>query len=222
MTTLQVNQRDAKTSADTVRREGKMPAVYYGRREDPTPIAVNKIDFLRAWREGGESSIITLERDDGDSVDTLIHDVQVDPVTEQPIHADFYVFERGKTIQVAVPLEFSGEEDAPAIKEQGGILVKVIHELTIESLPKDLPQHITVDVSTLSDFDSQVKAGDISLPEGVELGDDPEEVVVAVDQPQEEPEEEEQEEPDFSEIEVEGEKAEEESEDADSGDESSG
>jgi len=90
MTTLQVQKRDTTLSADAVRSEGKLPAVYYGRNEDATPIALDKTAFLRTWREAGSSSIVTLETDGGDSVDTLIHDVQLDPVSDQPIHADSY------------------------------------------------------------------------------------------------------------------------------------
>ena len=207
--TLQVQQRNTATKPDAVRSQGQVPGVYYGPSEEATSIAMDKNDFLRTWREHGESSIITLERDDGDTVDTLIHDVQLDPVTDMPIHVDFYVFERGKTIQVSVPLEFEGE--APAVKEQNGILVKVLHNVTIEAMPKDLPQSISVDISSLVDFDTTITAGDLALPEGVELADDPEEVVASVDQPHEEPEEPE-EEMSFEDIEVEGESKAEESE----------
>ncbi|MEX0930177.1 MAG: 50S ribosomal protein L25 [Candidatus Paceibacterota bacterium] len=203
MITLKIRQRDVAKEPDAVRGEGHMPAVYYGKIEPATPIAIDKAEFLRAWREAGESTVISLEDEaGGESIDTLIHDVQVDPVTDAPIHADFYVFERGKPIEVNVELEFVGE--SPAVKELGGMLVKVIHELAISALPKDLPNHIDVDISSLKDFDSQIAAGDIALPQGVELAIDPEEVVVLVNEPREEEPEEPTEEMSLDDIEVEG------------------
>lgn len=215
MPSLQVAKRDTTKKPDAVRADGYVPAVFYGKSEDATPISIARGDFERTWHEAGESTIVSLEVDDGETVDTLIQDVQQDPVTDAPIHVDFFAFERGKAIEVNVPLEFTGE--APAVKEQGGILVKVIHDLPIQALPKDLPQHIEVDVSSLTDLDSQLQAGDITLPSGVELAVEAEEVIANIDTPSEEPEEPAEEEMSIDDIEVEGEK-----EASEEGDEESG
>ncbi|MEX1027140.1 MAG: 50S ribosomal protein L25 [Candidatus Paceibacterota bacterium] len=211
MITLTTQERDTAKNPDAVRAEGLMPAVYYGKKEPATPIAINKAEFLRAWRDAGESTVVSLQNTaDGDTIDTLIHDVQLDPVSDMPIHADFYVFERGKPIEVNVELEFVGE--SPAVKELGGMLVKVIHELAISALPKDLPNHIDVDVSSLVDFESHIVAGDITLPEGVALAIEPDEVVALVNEPREEEPEEPAEERSLDDIEVEGKGKEEEAE----------
>ncbi|MEX0672459.1 MAG: 50S ribosomal protein L25 [Candidatus Paceibacterota bacterium] len=219
MITLKTQLRDTAKNPDSFRAQGLVPAVYYGKKEKATPIMIEKSEFIRAWREAGESTVVSLEDPDkGDSIDTLIYDVQLDPVTDAPIHADFYVFERGKPIEVSVSLEFVGE--APAVKELGGMMVKVLHELEISALPKNLPSHIDVDVSLLNDFESQIAAQDIALPEGVELVTDPEEVVVLVNEPrEEEPEEPAESEMSLDDIEVEGKGKEEEADGAEEGEE---
>jgi len=186
MLTLTIEKRDLKAKLGDIRSTGKIPAVFYGRKEESTPIAMSEVDFMKTWRQAGESSIIVL-KGVGEEHEALIHDIDLDPVTGKVRHADFYVIEKGKKLKVAIPIEFTGT--APAIKELGGILVKVLHEVEIEALPKDLPHTLTVDVSGLVDFDTQIKASDIKLPAGVTLEIDPEEVVALVSKPKEEVEE---------------------------------
>ena len=153
---------------------------------DKTPITISKSEFKKVWKEAGESSVIDLVGKDIEA-EALIYDIDRDPVTDEPRHADFYVFEKGKKIEIAVPLEFIGI--APAVKDMGGTLVKVLHELEIEALPKDLPHNIRVDISSLLNFDSQILAKDIKLPQGVVLVTKLEEVVASVYETKEEVEE---------------------------------
>ena len=170
-----------------VRKAGNIPAVFYGKKEASTPISIRQIDFLKVWKEAGESSVVTLNTTEGEK-DSLIHDVDLDPVTGTPRHADFYVFEKGHKVEVAIPLEFVGVSSA--VKDLGGVLVQVVHELEIEAMPKDLPHRIEVDISKLVAFGDQILAQDLSLPSGVELKVNPEEVIVTVSAPREEKEEE--------------------------------
>ena len=123
----------------------------------------------------------------GVEAEALIYDIDRDPVTDEPRHADFYVFEKGKKIEISVPLEFVGV--SPAVKDMGGTLLKVMHEIEIEALPKDLPHNIGVDISSLINFDSQILAKDINLPQGVVLATRPEEVIASVYETKEEVEE---------------------------------
>ena len=171
---------------DQIRNKGKIPAVFYGRKEASTPIALSEVDFMKAWKEAGESSVLVLSGVGGEH-EALIHDIDLDPVTGRVRHADFYVIEKGKKLKIKVPLEFTGV--APAVKELGGMLVKVLHELEIEAMPKDLPHEITVDVSSLVNFESQILAKDVKLPAGVDLVVDPEEVVALTAEAKEEVEE---------------------------------
>lgn len=182
---------------ESVRKKGDLPAVLYGPKEDNQVLTVDLVSFQKVFNEAGESSVITLETESGKK-DVLVKNVDYHPVTGEPIHVDFYAIEKGKAVEVSVPLNFIGE--APAVKNMGGTLVKVIHELDIEAMPKDLPHEIEVDISTLVDFDSKILAQDIKLPSGVICTLDKEEVIALVN-PEEDNQEDEQ--VDISAIEVE-------------------
>lgn len=183
MITLKVEKRDKKESLSEIRKAGFMPAVFYGKKEASTPIKLQYAIFEKTLKEAGESTILHLEGKDID-VDVLIHEVDLDPVTDKPRHADFYAIEKGKKLEVSIPLEFIGV--SPAVKDLGAVLVKVMHEIEIEALPKDLPHKIEVDLSKLATFDSVITAGDINMPEGVVLKEKATEIVASVYEPKEE------------------------------------
>lgn len=177
MLTIKAEIRGGNENSAQLRENGFIPAVFYGPKQTSTPVKVKEVEFMKAYKEAGESSVIIL--DDGkEQHETLIHDIQFDAVSSKAIHADFYVIEKGKKVEVAVELEFVGQ--SPAEKALGGVLVKVAHEIEIKAMPKDLPHSIEVDISSLVDFDSQIHASDIKLPAGVELITDPEEVIALV------------------------------------------
>lgn len=186
MTTLHAETRDAKGSLKELRAKGSMPAVFYGKNEASTPISLKVGEFLKVWKDAGESSVITIERPEGE-VEALIKEVTVDAVTGNPLHADFYVFEKGKAIEIKVPIEFEGESQAV---KGGAVLVKVLHELEISAQPKNLPHQITVDISSLVNLEDQILVKDLKLPEGVSLIQNPEDVVALVTEAKEEPVEE--------------------------------
>ncbi len=160
-----------------------MPAVYYGKKQVSTPVSVSAVEFLKVLKKAGESSVVRLKTKEG-TLDCLIYAVDRDPLSDAPRHADFYVFEKGQKIKVKIPLEFTGV--SPAVKDLGGVLVKVLREVEIESAPKDLPHNLIVDISKLVTFENQVLAKDIILPEGVLLIAKPDEVVASVYEPKEE------------------------------------
>ena len=189
-----------KESPATLRDKGFIPSIFYGKKQKATAIVVPITEFTKAWKTAGESSVVTLKVGN-DLFDCLIYAVDLDPIKNTPRHADFYVFEKGQKLKVKVPIEFVGV--SPAVKDLGGVLVKVLHELEIEASPKDLPHHIDVDISTLIDFKSQVLAKQVKLPAGVGLVIGPEEVVASVYEPKEEKIEEVAVAPDLSTIEVE-------------------
>ncbi len=196
MLTLTITERTAQQTLP----EGVMPAVFYGRKEESTPISIVRGEFEKILRQAGESTIIILSGV-GEDKEALIHDIAFHPVTGVPQHADLYVIEKGKKLTVSVPFEFIGE--SPVVKSEGGTLIKVMYELEIEALPKDLPHQIEVDLSSLTTFDSTITIGDISLPKGVEPTEESTETVVSVTAPREEEEEEESTEIDMDSIQVE-------------------
>ena len=159
-----------------LRASGRIPAVFYGPKEESTAIVVDAKVFGKLFKDAGETTIIKL-KGLGDDKDTLIHDVQVHPVTDMPLHADFYVSEKGKQSEISIPLEFVGV--APAEK-LGHIVVKAMHEVEIEVTPAELPQQLEVDISKLENVGDHITASEIKLPPSAELKTDPDEIVASV------------------------------------------
>lgn len=183
MLKLEATLREKKENLNSLRAKGFMPAVFYGPKTPATSISIPHMAFIKAWKQAGESSVISIKTP-AEEVLTLINDVDVDPLTDLPRHADFYVFQKGEKIKVKVPLEFTGE--SPAVKELGGVLIKVMHDLEVEAEPQNLPHGLTVDISSLAVFGSRIVAQDITLPTGVSLAVNPEDVIVSVSEPKEE------------------------------------
>lgn len=187
MITLDIKLRDKSENNEDLRKSGYMPAVFYGKKTASTSISILQKDFIKVWKSAGESSVVSL-KGGKEAVDVLIHDVSIDPVSDMPVHADFYVFEKGKKLEVEVPLEFVGV--SPAVKDLSGNLIKVLHEIKVSAEPQNLPHVITVDISSLATFEDQILASDIKLPAGVTLAELPTEVVASVEEPRaDEPEE---------------------------------
>ena len=163
----------------TLRKSGLIPAVVYGAGEPSKPIELNLKDFQKAWKEAGESGLIELELG-SEKKNVLIKDVQIDPVKDFPVHADFYAVRMDKTLEAAVPVEFVGESSA--VKTLGAILIKVVHEFNVEALPKDLPHELKVDISVLANFGDRLLVKDMKLPAGVKILAGPDEVVALVEE----------------------------------------
>lgn len=176
MLALEVKQRGVGESAESVRARGFVPAVFYGPKEDATAIAINARTLEHVWKEAGQSSIVTL-KGAGSDKDTLIYDVQVHPVTGRLLHADFYVLEKGKKIQISVPLEFTGESPA---EKAGHIIVKTLHEIKIDVAPTELPHNLPVDMSRLENVGDHITASQIPLPPSAKLITHGDETVVSV------------------------------------------
>lgn len=187
MLTLNVEPRDMKVSLESIRKSGLMPAVFYGPKQASTPVSIKTVDFLKTWKKAGESSVIILKLKNNDEHEVLIHEVDVHPVSGAPRHADFYVIEKGKKLEVSVPFIFEGI--SPAVKDKGGILVKVRREIKVEAAPKDLPHEIKIDISSLIEITDVITAKNIRLPSGVTTKIGPDEVIASIAMIKEEVEE---------------------------------
>ena len=130
MFVIQATKRDLKVGLNTLRKGGQLPAVFYGAGKKSTPISISNAEFRKVWRQAGESSAVVVKTPEG-SVDVLIHEVQMDPVRDEPIHVDFLAIDMTKKIKVKVALEFIGVSNA--VKSGIGTLVKVLR-LRIASL----------------------------------------------------------------------------------------
>jgi large subunit ribosomal protein L25 len=186
MTTLEVTPRTIiGKSSSRLAKDGQMPATVYGPKQEAVSVSLPLLEFKRILRNEGESSVLEL-KGLGKSMQVLIHEIDHDPVTGTPRHADFYAIEKGAKVEVAVPLSFIGES---AAVKAGGSLVKVMHELEIEVAPEQLPHEIEVDISALENMGDQIHVGDIKLPAGVALRVEKEEVVALIQEVAVEPEE---------------------------------
>lgn len=173
-----------KSAAKVLLQDGLIPAVVYGPKQEALSISLPLADFKRILRSGGESSVIELSGIGSGSMQVLIHEVDVDPVTSTPRHADLLALVKGAKVEVSVPLMFVGESDAV---KAGARLVKVMHELPIEAASADLPHEIEVDISVLATDGDQIHVKDLKLPKGVTAMVDGEEVVVLTQIAEEEP-----------------------------------
>jgi len=201
MLTLKVEKRIIKggASAPALRRAGLVPAIVYGAHNVATPIIVEAHAFEKILRDAGEATIVSLEGL-GAPLPTLIHEVDFDPITNQPRHVDFYAVTKGEKVEVAIPLVFVGE--SPAV-EAGANLVKVLHEIEVEADPMNLPHDIKVDLSVLAEINDRICAKDLALSAGVTLISEPGEIVALVQEVVEEKEEVVAPEADIASIEVE-------------------
>lgn len=157
--------KTAPRAKKETKKDGFIPAVFYGSHTQSTPIFVDAKEFAKVLSSEGSSSSVVLVTATGNET-AMIQDVQYHPVKSHIIHADFYVLEKGQKVHVKTPIEFVGES---AAVKAGGVLVKVMHELSVDGDPSKLPHEFKVDIAALVDAKSVIKVGDIKLPSGVEL-----------------------------------------------------
>jgi len=149
--TLEASTRESrgKNEAGRTRRAGKVPAVLYGGDgREATPIAVDPRALLKILHsESGANTLISLKLVGGGDARVLVKEYQLDPITHQILHADFYRVAMDRMLQVTVPVVVRGE--SPGVKQQGGILEFVRREIEVECLPADIPENVEIDVSEL-------------------------------------------------------------------------
>ncbi len=149
--TLQAEKRETrgKNAARRLRASGKIPAVFYGAEKGKaSEIAVDPKVLLRILHsESGVNTLIGLEGVGSGDTRVMVKEYQLDPITHKLLHVDFYKVAMDKMLTVTVPILLKGE--AKGVKQQGGIVDFVNREIEIETLPGDIPENITVDVSEL-------------------------------------------------------------------------
>jgi large subunit ribosomal protein L25 len=187
---LQAQERDTrgKNAARRLRASGMTPAVLYGEGNEAggsTALAVPTKIVDYTLHHFGDNALYNIDFDGATST-ARVMDAQRDPVSGVLLHVDFAPVDMLERIEVTVPLAVVGE--APGV-EEGGVLQQVAYEIQVESLPGDIPQEVTIDVSGLG-MHENLTLGDLTLPEGVTLLSEPEEVAVTVTAPTEISEEE--------------------------------
>lgn len=152
---------------EKVREQGQLPAVVYGAGKEATSIVLNLPEFLKLYKESGDSSLIDLTIDGNNVGKVLSQEVQYDPVSDRIIHVDFRLIDMNKSLTTKVALHYIGE--SPAVKGSGGTMVTNLFEVEVQCLPKDLVSHIDVDISALKTFDDVIKVKDLVLPDGIKV-----------------------------------------------------
>jgi len=162
-----------------LRRTGSVPAVVYGHRVEPTNVAAEERALRKIWQSAGRTHLIALSVDGEKPRQVLFRELQIDPRTARPIHADFLVVNLREKLTADVPIVVVGE--APAVTDlKVGQLLQTLSTVRVECLPADLPAQLNVDVSGLTEVEASLTLGDIELPHGVTMSADLGEMVVKI------------------------------------------
>lgn len=186
MTEYKLEAKLREQNGNKTRSEGFVPGIVYGKGFDNAKIALEKTNFLRLYKEAGTSNLIDLSIGGDKSVKTLVHDTQLDPIKSEIIHVDFFKVNMKEKIHAEIPLKFIG--DSIAVIQLEGSLITSKDSIEVECLPADLIPELEVDVSVLDDFEKNIKVSDLKVPAGVEIQDDPEEIIAHVEEPRSEEE----------------------------------
>jgi large subunit ribosomal protein L25 len=164
-----------------LRATGRVPAVLYGQGGEAVTLSVDAREATHLFQQiSVENTIIQLKVKGEDDVQALVREVQVAAVRPDLVHIDFYKVQKGVKLEVNVPVELVG---TPAgVKNDGGILEQVIHEVAVRCLPDAIPERIDIDVTAL-EMHGSLHISDLSVPDGVEILDDPEQTLCVVSMP---------------------------------------
>ncbi len=180
-TTLEVHPREAagKNVNRRLRAAGELPAVVYGAGKETLPIRVEtrKVEELLKLASG-ENTVFLLElAGTGQSRHTMIRELQSDSITGELIHIDFQRVLMDQAVRVSVPIEIVGE--ATGVRNEAGLLDFITREVEVECLPAEIPNQIRLDVKPLH-VGQHVEAGELEIPKGVKLLEEPERVIVSI------------------------------------------
>ena len=179
---LEVQQRNAfgKQSARDLRKEGGVPAVLYGRAQDTVAIQLDARTFRQFLRTYGENVIINMEVSAGNTETVIIKEIQRHPVDKHRlIHADFIRISLDEPVTSAVPVVLVG---SPPGVQEGGVLEFPLRQVSLNCLPMQMPNEITIDVGHL-DIGDAVHVSELTLDEEIDILDEPERIIATVSQP---------------------------------------
>jgi large subunit ribosomal protein L25 len=161
-----------------LRRNGQIPAVVFGHGLASIPVSLDAHEFEQLRRTAHANAIVELRIDGKDKHRVLIHGLQVDPRTRRLLHVDLFALKSGEEVTVDVPLVAVGEAFAAA--RLGGTLLHTVDRVRVRALPEKLPESIEYSVEPLVDFDQAIYLRDLTIPAGVTLLSDPDEIVAKV------------------------------------------
>src|SRR5207253_3685890 len=159
-------------------REGKLPAIVYGHNTEATPITLDRLEFQKVFVKSGRTHLVDLVLDGGRTEKVLVREIQTHPRQLGPIHVDFYQVNLQETIEVEVPIHLVGESGP--VKQGDADILQPMHSIRVECLPSDIPESFEVDITALEEIEAELRVADITVPKGVTVLDDPEELVVKI------------------------------------------
>lgn len=170
-----------------LRREGILPANIYGKKVKSLAVQLDLKSFLLVLKKVGETGLVELKVKGETKVrPVLIHNVQFHPVSDQPLHADFYEVDLKTKVTTGIPVELIGE--SLAVKEKSGVLIQPLTEVEVEALPTDLPDNFGADLSQLKEIGNMIMVGDLKVPKGVKILTGLKQVLVKIEPPTKEEE----------------------------------
>jgi large subunit ribosomal protein L25 len=185
MLTINATKRTTKQN-DALRASGFVPAVVYAPGLDSMSLSISAKEFNMAYREAGDSTLVSLQIEgEKDPLTVLIQDVHMAPVKDEVLHVDFYKVTEGQELTATISFNFIGE--APGVK-LGGTLMIQRDDISVTCMPKDLVDHIDVDLSVLANPGDAIHLSDIAMPAGITPEDEDSLVIVSVAVPKEETE----------------------------------
>jgi len=158
-------------------REGKIPAIVYGHNTEPTPIVLDRLEFQKVFVKSGRTHLVDLALD-GRTEKVLVREIQTHPRRLGPIHVDFYQVNLQEKIEVEVPIRLAGE--SAAVKRGDADILQPMHSVRIEVLPSEIPEAFEVDLTPLEEIESELRVSELTVPKGVTILDDPEDLVVKI------------------------------------------
>jgi large subunit ribosomal protein L25 len=161
-----------------MRREGRLPAVVFGRGLTSDSVSLDTHEFESLRRQVGPNTLIDLSVEGGIAAPVLVHGVQVHRVTRKPLHVDLYVVRMTEELTVDVALVSEGISEA--VENAGGTLLHVIDHVRVRALPDHLPEAIHYSIESLETFDDAIHVSDLAIPADATLLTDPSEVVAKV------------------------------------------
>jgi len=180
-TEVEVTKREVLgKKVKVLRRNGITPANLYGNKVESRSIQLPTDELTRILEKAGRNEIVYVSLD-GQERPTFVHEVQRNPVTDMILHVDFLQIDLSKKVKIEVPVHVVGV--APAVDTHQGILVQPLTHVTVEALPTEVPSVIEADVTVLEEIDAALHVSDLSLPEGVEMITDSEQMIAKVAPP---------------------------------------
>ncbi len=161
----ETRERAGKGASRAMRREGRVPAVIYGNKEEPLPIHLEEKALVKMMSNGHFMNSVVMIDVGGEQTRTLPKDVQFHPVTDRPLHVDFLRIGEHSRVTVAVPIRFTGEEESRGLK-RGGVLNAVRHELELVCDAAEIPDEIEISLAGL-DIGDSLHISAVTLPQGV-------------------------------------------------------